>query len=63
LDQGKEGACVGFAWSHELAAYPVRVEVDDEFARSKIYAEAQKIDEWPGEAYHGTSVLAGAKVV
>jgi hypothetical protein len=63
LDQGQEGACVGFSWTHELAAFPVVVKgVDDEFARG-IYKEAQKIDEWPGEDYSGTSVLAGAKTV
>jgi hypothetical protein len=63
LDQGQEGACVGFSWSHELAATPVKVEgVDDEFARG-IYKDAQKVDEWPGEDYSGTSVLAGAKTV
>lgn len=63
LDQGREGACVGFAWSHELAAYPVVVEeVDDDFARG-VYKEAQTVDEWPGESYSGTSVLAGAKTI
>lgn len=63
LDQGQEGACVGFSWTHELAAYPVAVKgVDNDFARG-IYKEAQKIDEWPGEEYSGTSVLAGAKIV
>jgi hypothetical protein len=63
LDQGQEGACVGFGWTHELAATPVPIEeVDNEFARG-IYHEAQKIDEWPGEDYSGTSVLAGAKVI
>lgn len=63
LDQGREGACVGFAWTHELAAYPAVVRgVDDDYAR-RVYREAQRIDEWPGEAYEGTSVLAGAKVV
>jgi hypothetical protein len=63
LDQGSEGACVGFSWSHELCAAPVEVEgITDEFARG-IYKEAQKLDEWPGENYSGTSVLAGAKAV
>ena len=63
LDQGQEGACVGFSWSHELCAYPVPVGgLDDQFARG-VYKDAQKVDEWPGEDYSGTSVLAGAKVV
>ncbi len=60
-DQGREGACVGFAWSHELAAAPVKVPTDNELGL-RIYREAQKIDQWPGEAYSGTSVLAGAQV-
>lgn len=64
LDQGTEGACVGFGWAHELAATPIRVKgaTENEFART-IYKEAQKVDQWPGEDYDGTSVLAGAKVV
>lgn len=63
LDQGQEGACVGFSWSHELAAYPVAVKgLDNEFARG-VYKDAQRLDEWPGEEYSGTSVLAGAKAV
>lgn len=62
LDQGQQGACVGFAWSHELAAKPVVVPASAELARS-IYTSAQRVDEWEGEAYEGTSVLAGAKVV
>ncbi len=63
LNQRREGACVGFAWSHELSAYPVAVPgISDEFARG-IYREAQKLDQWPGETYSGTSVLAGAKAI
>lgn len=63
LDQGSEGACVGFAWTHELAARPVVVaEASDDLARS-VYREAQKVDQWPGEGYEGTSVIAGAKVL
>jgi len=69
LDQGREGACVGFAWAHELAARPVEQSADAAKARH-IYHEAQKVDEWPGGSYpgakpryEGTSVLAGAKIV
>jgi hypothetical protein len=61
-DQGAEGACVGFAWSHELAARPsvIPTTAADGF---KIYKHAQKIDEWVGENYEGTSVLAGVKAL
>ena len=67
LDQGHQGACVGHAIAHEMAARPVVVDygVCDE-ARWDIYHEAQRIDPWPGGAYdgaapfyEGTSVLAG----
>lgn len=67
LDQGDEGACVGFGITHELAASPVPVRgLDAAFAREAIYWAAQKIDPWAGGAYpgaspqyEGTSVLAG----
>lgn len=64
LDQGREGACVGFGWTAELMASPERVKIWDptNYARG-VYHDAQRIDEWPGEDYEGTSVLAGAKVV
>lgn len=63
LDQGSEGACVGFSWTQELASRPVVVRgLDADYARG-IYHAAQTMDEWPGEAYEGTSVLAGAKAV
>jgi hypothetical protein len=63
LNQGRESSCVGFSWTHELAARPMVVpSVDADYAR-KIYKAALKVDEWPGEDYEGSSVLAGAKVV
>lgn len=64
LDQGSEGACVGFGWTAEAMSMPVAIRPDDPqgFALS-VYREAQLIDEWPGEDYDGTSVLAGAKVM
>lgn len=61
LDQGQEGACVGHGVAHEAAAQPLPRPVTSEDAFS-IYRQAQKIDEWPGEAYSGTSTLAGMKV-
>ena len=71
LDQGAEGACVGFGFAHELAARPASVPgMTNDFARQRIYWPAQQIDPWEGGAYpgaapfyEGTSVLCGAKVV
>lgn len=60
LDQGREGACVGFAWAHEHAARPAVGHATDDTARA-LYRRAQQLDEWEGEGYSGTSVLAGAK--
>lgn len=62
LDQGREGACVGFAWAAERAARPVARPTTDADAL-EVYRHAQTLDPWPGEApaYHGTSVLAGAQ--
>jgi hypothetical protein len=72
LDQGREGACVGFGWVHEALTTPVRVDIarmasvvprnPTDFALY-VYRQAQRIDEWEGEDYEGTSVLAGAKIM
>lgn len=74
LDQRREGACVGFAWTGEALSTPVRVDLPklahrpanitqpDSLARW-VYREALKIDEWDGEEDTGTSVLAGAKIL
>jgi hypothetical protein len=60
LDQGKQGACVGHGWAHEIAAKPVPLPAVEDLAMS-LYHRAQQLDDFPGEAYSGTSVLAGAK--
>lgn len=66
FDQGQEGACVGFAWTGELAAYPHGSKISaprgNQYALD-VYNSAKRIDEWAGENYSGTSVLAGAKVL
>lgn len=70
LDQGAEGACVGFGFAHELAARPgVVTGVSDNYARH-LYWDAQRCDPWEGGSYdgakpfyEGTSVQAGAATV
>lgn len=61
LDQGNEGACVGFGWSAELAAKPYPHPVTNETAFA-LYHQAQSLDGWP-LPHEGSSVLAGAKAV
>lgn len=73
LDQGSQPHCVGFAWLHLLLDSPVTytdlirkrgtTQKQLQEAASKLYGLAQKVDEWPGEAYDGTSVQAGAKIL
>jgi hypothetical protein len=62
LDQQAEGACVGFAASHVMTSAPTyHRNVTAAYARG-WYKRAQLLDEWPGEHYSGTSVLAGCLV-
>jgi hypothetical protein len=61
-DQGRTPQCVGFSWSHWLEDGPTEQGGIPPIVKPNIiYTEAQKIDEWPGENYAGTSVRAGAK--
>lgn len=61
LDQGNEGACVGFGWSGELQVPPVEIPVHNQFARN-FFDGAQRIDQAEGRYYpNGATVLAGAK--
>lgn len=62
LDQGQEGACVGFGWTGGLASSPPpRLKVATNDIAKENYKIAQENDEWPGEDYSGSSVLGGAK--
>lgn len=72
LDQGREGACVGFAWAAEALSTPVSVDLSrmkatvpqdpNKFAQF-VYEQAKILDPWPGEDYEGTSVHAGVKAL
>jgi hypothetical protein len=63
LDQGSDGACVGFGWTHELAASPVVVKNLSYSYAMALYEAAKRNDQFPGENYEGSSVLGGAKAV
>ena len=63
LDQGREGACVGFSWTAWENCAPVgrKFQQGYDFAYA-WYKDAQAVDPWPGDDYEGTSVQAGADV-
>jgi hypothetical protein len=69
LNQGEEGACVGFSVTHELSSRPCEISrLNAKFAVEQIYWEAQRLDDWNGGSYpgakpkyDGTSVLCGIK--
>jgi len=57
LDQGREGACTGFARAHDLAAHPSPARGISNAVAQDLYYRARRLDEWPGENYEGSSVL------
>lgn len=62
LDQGSEGACVGFAWAGELAATPVKYSYINNAHALNLYRAAQIQDRQMGNNWpEGASLLAGAK--
>lgn len=62
LDQGAEGACVGFGWSGQMAVGPIYNPASNSYAR-QYYEDARQVDRSEGRYYReGASVLAGAKV-
>lgn len=67
LDQMQTPHCVSFAWHHELMAPPKRVRFESDAKAEDVanarYFDMQKLDNWAGEDYDGTSVLAGAKLM
>ncbi len=63
-DQGSASQCVAYAWVHWIHHAPLTFPGKNPVInQTELYKEAQKIDEWPGENYDGTSVRAGAKLL
>lgn len=65
LDQGEEGACVGFGHTQGYNSSPKTHKLGNDYAQ-QVYREATLIDEWPNEDWtnsSGTSVRAGAKII
>jgi hypothetical protein len=61
-NQGNLPHCVGYAWAHWLEDGPVpQSGVAPIIHPTIIYKNAQKLDEWFGENYDGTSVRGGVK--
>jgi C1A family cysteine protease len=62
LDQRDTSECVIHSMDKYLTSYPVKnVGFGTPQERTRIYKEVQKVDEWPGEDYDGTSVRASFK--
>jgi hypothetical protein len=57
-DQGQEGACVGFASSRMMTLLN-----RERYDGRQLYYHAQRVDEWPGTNYSGTSVRAAMDVL
>lgn len=68
-NQGAKPHCVAYSWMHWLEDGPTThsktrtAGTGPLFDTTKLYKEAQKIDQWPGENYDGTSVRAGAQML
>jgi len=54
--------CVGYAWAHWLEDGPIEQSGIPPIVKPQIiYSNAQKLDEWSGENYEGTSVRGAVK--
>jgi len=62
LNQGRSWACTGFSVSMGAASSPVRRKGITKRVAWRLYKDAQRVDEWAGENYKGSSVQAAMKV-
>jgi len=61
LDQGQEGACTGFALAAVVNFLRARKKQTALVSPRMLYELARRYDEWPGEAYEGSSARGGIK--
>jgi len=62
LDQGREGACTGFALAAVINfLLRQRGRGDDRASPRMLYEMARRYDEWPGEEYVGSSARGAMK--
>jgi hypothetical protein len=55
LDQGKEGACTGFALAAVINYLLTARNLKRKVSPRMLYEMARRYDEWPGESYEGSS--------
>ncbi|WP_158264806.1 C1 family peptidase [Blastopirellula marina] len=61
LDQGREGACTGFALAAVINYHLRRRNLRRRVSPRMIYELARRYDEWPGEQYEGSSARGAVK--
>lgn len=61
LDQGREGACTGFALAAVVNFLRTRQGQSARVSPRMLYELARRYDEWPGEAYEGSSARGAIK--
>lgn len=61
LDQGREGACTGFALAAVINFLLVQQKRKHGVSPRMLYELARRYDEWPGEGYEGSSARGSMK--
>jgi hypothetical protein len=61
LDQGREGACTGFALAAVVNFLRAKRKQTALVSPRMLYELARRYDEWPGEAYEGSSARGAIK--
>ena len=61
LDQGREGACTGFALAAVVNFLRTRQKPTASVSPRMLYELARRYDEWPGEDYEGSSARGAIK--